>query len=126
MADRSGTTTEGHGRRRLPFDVTGKSVALVLGVVACVWLFIQLWPVLLTIVVALMIVGMLSPFVTRLESRGWSRRLAIAAVFFALFACVAAFVALTIPRFLAQAGDLLDKFPEMQARVVHELEGSRL
>ncbi len=127
MADHSGPPTERHTRAGVvPIELSGRSMVWILGALASVWLFLELWPVLIVVVVALMIVGMLNPFVARLEHRGWPRRRAVAAVFVALLAMVAAFVALTIPRFFAQFSDLLDHFPENQATVARQLDNFKI
>jgi len=79
------------------------------------WGLIRLWPVILVLVVALLIVGTLSPAVQWLESRGISRGLGIALVFAGLFTVAVLTVTLTIPSLLAQAAALVEREPVFRA-----------
>lgn len=107
-------------------EFTSKTALLAVLTIASVWLFLQLWQVLLLVAIALMFVGMLNPFVENLQARGVRRGWSIAMVFGALFGFIAAFVALTIPRLVGQIVSLSEHFPESQARLAHRLEGSRI
>lgn len=109
---------------RVELSVRTAIVAVVS--LAAVWLFLQLWQILLVIVVGLMIVGMLNPFVEKLEKRGMRRGHAIAVVFTALFVLVAGFAALTVPKLLTQVSDVIENFPRAQQGLAQQLEGSRL
>jgi putative heme transporter len=90
------------------------------------WLLNRLLPVFAVVVAALVIVGTISPAVRWLEKRRVSRSLGIALVFTALLALTALALTMTIPSLLAQAVDLVDRAPALQARVVEWLEGSHL
>jgi predicted PurR-regulated permease PerM len=110
------------GRRgSVRIELGVRTALLVVGTIGAVWLFVELRPVLLVIVVALMIVGALSPLVERLERRGMARGYAIATVFVGLFLSVIAFGALTIPRFAEQISDIVGKLPQTQARISQQL-----
>jgi predicted PurR-regulated permease PerM len=105
-------------------DLTVRTALIALGTAAAVWLFLQLWQILLVIVVALMLVGMLNPFVDRLERRGWKRTNGILLVFAGIFLLAAGFGALTVPSLVMQVSDVLQNFPKSQAKLAHALEGS--
>ncbi|MDB4934058.1 MAG: hypothetical protein JWP87_1030 [Labilithrix sp.] len=107
-------------------ELSVRTALIALLTLVAVWLFLQLWQILLVIVVALMIVGMLNPFVDKLENRGMRREYAIAIVFTALFVVVGGFCALTIPTLVTQLGDVMENLPKTQAKVVTALEHSRL
>jgi predicted PurR-regulated permease PerM len=110
------------GRRgSVRIELGVRTALLVVGTIGAVWLFVELRPVLLVIVVALMIVGALSPLVERLERRGMARGYAIATVFVGLVLSVIAFGALTIPRFAEQISDIVGKLPQTQARISQQL-----
>lgn len=111
--------------RFIRFDLSIRTVLVVIGGMAAVWLFLHLWQILLVIVVALMIVGMLNPFVERLEKHGLRRGYAIAAVFGALFVLVGGIGALTLPKIVIQAASVADGFPKAQEKVATFLEHSR-
>ena len=107
-------------------ELTPRTAVIALVTIAAVWLFLQLWQILLLIVVALMFVGMLNPFVEKLEKRGLRRTYATAMVFGALFLVVGGFCALTVPNLVSQVADVVEKLPESQERVAHALDGTRL
>ena len=109
----------------LKMELNGRTALIAVLTLAGVWLFLQLWQILLVVVVALMFVGMLNPFVDKLEKRGLGRGYAIAVVFGALFVVVAGFCALTIPNLVTQVADVVDKLPESQERIARELDGTR-
>ncbi|WP_257304848.1 AI-2E family transporter [Geothrix campi] len=85
------------------------------------WLLIRLWPVILVVVVALLILGTLSPAVRWLESRGVRRGLGIATVFTGLFLVAVLVVTLTIPSLLAQAAALVEREPVFRANLANHL-----
>ncbi len=92
---------------------------------ASVWLLAQLWPVLLVIAVALMIVGTLTPFVAFLERHRVRRNHAITLVFASHFVIAGLFLLLTVPRFVAQASSMVERLPQTQTYVEEYLEKSR-
>ena len=85
------------------------------------WLLIRLWPVILVLVVALLIMGTLSPAVRWLESRRVRRGLGIAIVFTGLFTVAVLVVTMTIPSLLAQAAALVEREPVFRASLADHL-----
>jgi predicted PurR-regulated permease PerM len=100
-------------------------LALVL-VVPSLWLLIRLWPVLVVLVAALVVVGTLSPAVSWLEEKRVRRGFGIAIVFTLFFVFALLAVALTIPALASQAAALLDHEPALRARLADHLAGSHL
>ncbi|MDB5212797.1 MAG: hypothetical protein JWO86_724 [Myxococcaceae bacterium] len=107
-------------------ELTPRTAVIAVVTLASVWLFLQLWQILLVIVVALMFVGMLNPFVDKLEKRSISRGYAVAIVFGALFLGVGGVCALTFPNIARQVADVVEKLPESQDRIARALDGTRL
>lgn len=107
-------------------ELSVRTALIAVLTIASVWLFLQLWQVLLVIVVALMIVGMLNPFLEKLEKRGMSRGVGIVVVFTLLFVLVGGFAALTIPKLVGQVSDVIENFPKAQQNLAQQLELSRL
>ena len=107
-------------------DLTVRTALVALATAAAVWLFLQLWQILLVVIVALMLVGMLNPFVEYLSRRGWKRSNAVLLVFAALFLVAAGFGALTLPSLVMQLSDVVANFPKSQEKLAHALEGSPL
>jgi putative heme transporter len=96
-------------------------------VAGAVWLLVQLLPVLLVLVAALMLVGALNPAVQWLEeTRGIRRGRAIAIVFGVLSLILLLLITLTIPALGSQVADLIDQEPHLRGRLVEFLSGYRI
>lgn len=114
------------GPRSLIISVSPRTWGtLVLGG-ASLWLLIRLWPVLLVLIVALLLVGTMSPAVRWLEVRRVRRELGIAVVFFTLFITAILIITLTIPALLTQALALAEREPVFRAGLADYLSHYRL
>ena len=102
--------------------------ALLLGVltVATSWVALQLLPVVLVVVVALLLVGTLDPAVEWLRSKGLRRGWGIGVVFAVMFVATALVLALTIPALVDQVGALVKQEPELRRRAADWLASSRV
>ena len=112
-------------RRSIRIELTVRSVVLVLVVLAGCWILVKLTPVVLVVVGALMLVGLLRPFVARLEALGLRRGAAIALIFAVLFGAVILTITLTIPELVSQAESLLEREPAMRAKLADALAQHR-
>jgi predicted PurR-regulated permease PerM len=90
------------------------------------WGLVRLWPVILVLVVALFVMGTLSPAVQWLESKGLRRGLGIGIVFTGVFAIGVCVVTLTIPSLVAQASALIGREPAFRAGLADRLAQSPL
>lgn len=108
------------------FEVSSATIVRLTLVLAALWLLVRLWPVFLVLVVALVIVGTMSPAVASLEARGLSRGLAIGIAFVLLFVAVTILLAVTVPALLAQASALIEDEPVYRARMARYLAQSAL
>jgi predicted PurR-regulated permease PerM len=111
------------GARRILFELSPKTVGLLVLVAASLWLLIRLWPVLLVLVVALLVAGTLSPAVRWLEGKGVRRGFGIAIVFTAFFVLALLVAFLTIPTLMTQGVALLENEPALRARLAKHLAG---
>jgi putative heme transporter len=109
-------------RRLLRIEIGWRTLLLVPLIAGGAWVLLQIWTIVLVIVVALMMVGAVSPAITWLEKKSLSRGLSIAAVFVTMIGTVVGFCAFTIPRIGAELFDIAEKLPMMQAQLVHLLE----
>jgi predicted PurR-regulated permease PerM len=109
--------------RHVRFELSPKTLVVLVLVVASLWLLIRLWPVLLVLVVALLVAGTLSPAVRWLEEKGVRRGFGIAIVFTAFFISAIIVVVLTIPTLMSQAVALLENEPALRARLAKYLAG---
>ncbi len=109
-------------RRRFRIDLTPRSAIVAVLALASVWLALQLWPVALAVVGALMFVGMLNPIVEWLERRKIRRSAAVVGIFVALFAVIGVFGVLTFPALASQVADVGARLPELQRDVAAKLD----
>ena len=114
------------GTRVVRFELSFQSMLALVGVGAGIWLLIMLWPVLLVLAVALMLVGTLGPLVEWLEGRAVRRAFGISIIFTALFGLTILILVLTIPTIVSQATTVLDREPALRARLVTFLARSHL
>ncbi|MBP1772217.1 MAG: family transporter [Holophagaceae bacterium] len=94
------------------------SLALIL---FSLWLLFRLWPVILVVVVALFILGTLSPIVLWLEARRIRRGFGIAIVFTGVITLVSLAVMLTVPSMVAQGAALFEREPAFRAALADHL-----
>jgi predicted PurR-regulated permease PerM len=106
----------------MTLDVGSKTVIRAVLAVAAVWLLVQLWPIVLVVLVALMMAGALSPWVHALEQRGFARSTSIAIVFSAIFVAGASFAVLTLPHLVGQVVHLIERLPQTQAEIARQLD----
>jgi predicted PurR-regulated permease PerM len=124
MADE--TAQKKNRPRVLRIEPSPGAIVSLLLLIAGIWMLIQLLPVVLVLIAALTIVGTISPAVSWLEKRNFSRGTAIAIVFTALSVAAVLILTLTIPALLNQATALLDQEPALRARLAKWMAGSHL
>jgi len=88
---------------------------------ASLWLLIRLWPVLIVLVLALLVLETLSPTVQWLEDRHIRRGGGIAIVFSGVFIVAVLILTLTIPSIVAQAAALFEREPIFRADLANRL-----
>jgi putative heme transporter len=106
-------------------ELSWRTALIAVLTLAGVWLFIQLWPVLLVLVVALMIVGAVNPIVEWLQGHKLRRGIAIAVVFSSLLVVSAGLIALTVPKLVSQVTGLVHNLPNLQQSAAKSLAASR-
>jgi predicted PurR-regulated permease PerM len=105
----------------LRVEIAPKTMIIAMLVAAGTWLVIQLIPVLVVLVIALMIVGTLSPAVYWLEARDVRRGVGIAVVFGILSLLLLLLGMFTVPALFAQIADLIHQEPAIRAQVIQFL-----
>lgn len=110
-----------HVARTVRFELSPAMILTLILVAAALWLLIRLAPILLVLVVALLIVGTMSPAVTWLEARRVRRNLGIAFVFTLVFLAAFLLVTLTIPSLVAQLASLFEREPAFRASMADYL-----
>ncbi len=104
-------------------EVAPSTLAAIALMVASIVLLINLVPVILTLIAALMLVGTLNPAVEWLEQRKVHRFAAISIVFVVLLLILAALAVFTLPEFAAQVSSLIEQEPQLRTRLVKFLAG---
>jgi putative heme transporter len=104
--------------RTLRVEVTPKTMIVAALVVLAAWIALRLAAVALVVVLALLLVGTLSPAVAWLERRNIKRPRAIALVFSAMLVLVAGTLALTMPALVEQVVTLVQAEPLLRGRLV--------
>lgn len=106
------------------FELSVRSLLLVLALIAAVWLLIDLAPILLVLVTTLMVVGALSPIVTWLEQRNVRRSFALCTIFGVAIAMVVGLAMVTVPTVITQLRNLVENEPVIRERVAIYLQQS--
>jgi predicted PurR-regulated permease PerM len=110
-------------KRVLRIEIAPRTLAAIVFIVLGLALLTQMVPVILVLIVAMMLVGTLSPAVEWLERRKLPRFAGIGVVFTALLAVLAALAVFTLPPFIAQVISLVKQEPELRAKLVKFLAG---
>ena len=103
--------------RVIRVEIAPWTIISVTLVIAGLWIFMRLLPVVMVLVGALMIVGTLGPAVEWLEQRGVRRDAGIAIVFTVLFVSAALLFVLTIPELVSQVKDLIGMEPALREKL---------
>jgi predicted PurR-regulated permease PerM len=107
--------------RTVRIVIAPKSMVLAVLVAAASWMLVRLVPALMVLVVALMIVGSLTPAVRALQARGMGRRVAILVVFGLLLLVFIGMATLTVPALIAQVSNLVEQEPALREHLAQWL-----
>ncbi len=113
-------------RRPPRFAVTDHGIVLALSLVCAVWLAAQIWPVILALVIALILVGTLNPVVRLLRRTGLGRTVSLAIIFIVMAAGLLLIGFVTIPALVDQVRELAESAPGMQQQLAERLSRSHL
>jgi predicted PurR-regulated permease PerM len=113
-----------HEERRRIRQRTLAVVAVLLGVVAVVWLAMQISTLLLMVFVSLFVAVALEPPVHLLTKRGWRRGAATGVVFLASLLAIIAFLVALAPLLVNQVDQLVDRLPGYALGLVDFLNDS--
>ena len=104
--------------------IPARTVLVAAGCAGALWLLVRLWPALLVVAMALILVGTLNPIVGALQRRGLRRGAAVAAVLLTLLVVLTGLALVTAPALWAELGRVGGELPKLQARVAAWLERS--
>jgi predicted PurR-regulated permease PerM len=100
------------------FEISPRTIVLLLMTLAGLWLAHQLWVVGLMLVVALILAGTFNPLIGWMEKHGFKRVYALVLLFFALLAVASALLVLTIPPLVDQLTQMVQDAPATRTRLV--------
>jgi len=109
------------GTRRI--EIAPRTIFLLLGIVAGVWILGQLRTVMTVLTIALVMVGTFDPLVAWLERRGFGRGRALVLVFAVAGLSLITVMALMVPPLISQLLSLIDQAPRQRLNLVHNLQG---
>jgi len=107
-------------------EISYKTILAVVLTVAAIWLLNVLLPILVVLVMALILVGTLSPAVGWLERHRLKRPLAIAIIFIGCAIVVGGIGLVTLPSLSAQVSQTLGDLPHLQKSLALRLESHHL
>jgi len=100
------------------FELAPRTLLVVLAAIAACWLLFKLWTIGIVVMVALMLVGTLSPLIAALERRRIRRPYALIGVFVSLLLALSVLLLLTIPPLIDQLLTLLADAPAKRAELI--------
>jgi putative heme transporter len=109
--------------RLFRIEIAPRTIFLLLGVVAAIWVLAQVTTVLTVVTVAVILVGTFDPLVAWLERHGVGRGRALVLVFSIATLVVAGFVLLMVPPLVEQFVQLLENAPRQRERIIAGLDG---
>ena len=112
--------------RLIRVEISLRTMIHLVLIIAALWIFIRLLPVVLVLVAALMIVGTLGPAVAWLERRSVRRDAGIGIVFALLLVATVLLFALTIPELINQTRSLIGMEPALREQLAAWLAQSPL
>ena len=111
-------TEQATRRPLIRFELSARTLGLVLITLAAVWCLVQLVNVVIVVTVALILVGTIDPLVAWLERRGFRRSLALVSVFTVLTGTLVALLMLMVPAVMAQLFELTTEAPGARDKLV--------
>ncbi len=102
-------------------EISPRTVLLVFGVLAAIWVVTQMASVLTVVTVALVMVGTFDPVVAWFERRGLQRGRALVLVFGFAVLVLVALLLLMVPPLLSQLLQMIENAPRVRANIIESL-----
>ena len=113
-------------RRTLRIEISARTIAMLLGVLAALWIAFQLETVLVVVTVALVVVGTLDPMVAWFERHGLRRGRALVVIFLVIAAIAAGILLLTVPPLVTQLLHIIEDAPKGRDKFLEWLRQYKL
>jgi predicted PurR-regulated permease PerM len=111
---------------RRTIEIAPRTLLAAVAIVGGVWLLVRLWPVLLVVAGALILVGTLNPVVGWLQRHRFGRGGAVALTLLGAIAGLAGLALVTLPALWSALTHALADLPALQARLAEWVERSTL
>jgi predicted PurR-regulated permease PerM len=111
---------------RRTIEISPRTMLMATAVIGGIWLMVRLWPVVLTVAVALILVGTLNPIVGAFQRRGLGRAMAVAVTLLGLLAVLAGIALVTLPALWSELSRVISDLPALQQRAADWLERSAI
>lgn len=105
--------------RTVNIRITGRSIALLLGALALVWLVVGFSKILFILFLSILLAVGIDPLVDRLERRKLPRALGIFIIYVGLLGVLMVAVALLVPVLVEESTQLADNLPKIAEQVVN-------
>lgn len=105
-------------RTRICLEISPRSIVWALTALVGVWLFLELRPVALLLLVALVFAGTFNPLVAWIEGRGLKRVPALAVLFVSLVIGTSLLIFLTVPALLEQLAQIVGDAPRHREQLI--------
>ncbi|MFT3696676.1 MAG: AI-2E family transporter [Kofleriaceae bacterium] len=103
-------------------EIAPRTILMLLGIVAGIWVLGQLKTVLTVLTIALVMVGTFDPLVGFLEKRGFRRGRALVLVFATCGLAVIGVIVLMVPPLVQQMLSLIEEAPKQRENVIHSIQ----
>jgi predicted PurR-regulated permease PerM len=111
---------------RRTIEISPRTMLVATAVIGGLWLLWRLWPVVLTVAAALIVVGTLNPLVGALQRRGLGRAAAVGITLMGLLAAFAGLALVTLPALWSELSRVVADLPALQQRAADFLARSAL
>ncbi len=101
----------------LRFDISYRSVILLAVMLLSLWALLQLWPIVLSVITAFILMAALLPYADWLARRGLPRTLSVVLILFFLLLVLSGLMYLLVPPLIEEFQNLKDDLPEDARRL---------
>lgn len=111
------TRNEGSSTRTIRFELSWRTLLSVAALGGGIWLILQVWPIILLLVIALILAGTFSPLIDWLEKHTVPRPLGLGICLLGLIIVVVGLVALLVPALANQVSSVIESAPEIRRQL---------
>jgi predicted PurR-regulated permease PerM len=107
----------------LRIEISYRGILLIAALLVALWAVTRVWPILILIAAAVILMTALLPYVEWLVARGLPRTLAVLTIVFAIILVLAGLFAIVVPAMIDEFSDLRENLPEDARELEEFLDG---